>query len=157
MSRKQFSETGGPVVEDRVEPVGDGEAPYERREWAARDAVPDVVEDLSPAADRRQAVRVLPQRVRPGDLHVGEAARRSPVSDLGLPRDRYTEQPQPVAELGSSLEPGRCVDDAEAQPGRRDRLEVARIGEEGERRVEWPADDLRPLERERQRRPPRSW
>ena len=60
---------------------------------------------------------------------------------IGTPKSRSRYRSRAPA-----AEPGRRLDDPEAQPRRRDPLEVVSVGEEGERLLERHRDDLRPLE-----------
>ena len=105
-----------------------------------------MVVDLGAARDGAQPVRVLPEQERTAPLHVDEPSRRAPLEDLGAPADRDPEQRQPVAEACAEAELGRRLDDPEAEPRRRDPLEVARVREEGERGLERDGDDLGALE-----------
>ena len=95
-----------------------------------------MVVDLGAAVDRRQAVRVLPEQERAAALHVDEAARRVPGDDLGAPPNRDPEEAESVAEPSADCELVRRLDDPEAEPGRRDPLEVAGVGEERECPIE---------------------
>jgi hypothetical protein len=106
-----------------------------------------VVIDLGAALDRRQAVRVLPEQERAATLHVDEAARRVPGDDFGAPPNRDPEEAEAVAEPSADREFVRRFDDPEAEPGRRDPLQVAGVGEERKRLLERDGNDLRPLER----------
>jgi hypothetical protein len=92
-------------------------------------------------------VRVLPEQERAAPLHVDEAARRVPGDDFGAPPNRNAEEGEAVAKPSADCEFVRRLDDPEAEPGRRDPLKVAGVGEECECLLERDGDDLRPLER----------
>ena len=105
---------------------------------AEADAVAhDVAHERAAVAGRLERVGVVPQRVGPLDLLVDEAIRRLPRRDLRQPADRHAVHAQPVADqraLAHGDRPGR--DDAKAQQRGRQRLEVARVGEEPEHLLE---------------------
>src|SRR4051812_43922424 len=90
---------------------------------------------------------VLPEQERAAALHVDEPQRGAPRGDLGAPSNGDPEQPQPVAEASADCELVRCLDDPEAQPGRRDPLEVAGLAEERESLLDRDGNDLGALER----------
>jgi hypothetical protein len=76
---------------------------------------------------------VAPDPVRAPHLRVNEAAPRLPDLDAREPVDTQPVQPEPVLDQ----RPGPHRDrperhHPEAEPGRRDRLEVERVGEERE-------------------------
>jgi hypothetical protein len=65
------------------------------------------------------------------DLRVDEALARHPFLDPGQPGDRHPVQGEPVLDQRADAHLDRPRrHDAEVQPGRRDRLEVAGVGEE---------------------------
>jgi hypothetical protein len=75
----------------------------------------------------------MPEPVRTVELHVDEPHARLPDRDLGQPGDREPVQRQPILDQGAGAHPDRArCEDREAQPGRRDRLEVAGVREEAE-------------------------
>lgn len=122
-------------VEDRAKPPSD-------EPLADRSPVADAVADLRAAVDRLELVRVLPESVRPMYLPIDKSVRRLPDGDPGRPGDRDAEEAQPVSEQRALAQLGRRLEDAEVEPRRRDPLEVARVGEEGERLLERDRDDL---------------
>ncbi len=85
---------------------------------------------------------VLPEQEGAAALDVDESARRLPGDDLGAPADRDPEEAEPVAEARADGELVRRLDDPEAQPRRRDPLQILRVGEEGERLLDRDGNDL---------------
>jgi len=134
-----------PVVEDLVE-HRPHDAIDERFEQTAADVVPDMVVDLRLLAERCEAMRVLPDAVRPGELHVDERPRRSPVDDLRQPPHWNALDSQPVSDQRPTLELPRRGFDPEMEPRRGDRRKVPRIREEGEDVVDGSRNTLRSLE-----------
>lgn len=76
---------------------------------------------------------VLPERIGPLLLKIGEAVGWLPGVDAGAPAERHAVQAQAVFEQGASVHFHRPRGgDGEVQPGRRQRLQIAVVAVEGE-------------------------
>ena len=95
-----------------------------------------------------ELVGVVPERVRAVELGVDEAHARLPLLDPRQPADREPVQGQAVLDQRADAHLDRPRgDDVERQPGRRDRLEVAGVGEEREDLVGRALEALLAVER----------
>ena len=121
--------------EDAVQPV------------AAAGEIGDAVADERAAVARLESVLVDPEHAGAGDLLVHEAARRVPGGDARPPADRDAAQAELVVDQRALPHLDRARrQHAEAQPGRRDRLQVAGVGEERERALGGDGEPLPALE-----------
>ena len=118
-----------------------------RAEHAERHPVVDAVCDQRAVRVLLERVRVLPAGERAAQLHVDEAPRRLPALDPRAPRDGHAVQRQAVVDQRTLPDLKRLLrQDPEAEPGRRDRLQVGRVGEERERLVDAERDELLALD-----------
>ncbi len=112
-------------------------------ERAERQRVVDAVTDEGAALDLLELVQVVPERVRAAQLAVDKGAVLVPALDPREPAQRDAVQSQPVLDEGARTHLDRLGrDDPEAKPARRDALEVACRGVEGEDFIERPRDEL---------------
>src|SRR5579885_2896187 len=96
-----------------------------------------MVRDERAAADGAELVAVVPEPVRPLHLHVVERPPGLPELDPGGPAQGDPVQVKPILDQRAGAHLRRLWrSQAEPEPRRRDALEVARTGEEGEHLVD---------------------
>lgn len=112
-----------------------------------RQRVIDSVADLRAACDADEVMLMAPQAVGAPHLTIDEQLVLLPLLDHRHPANGHAVQPQPVLDPGSlSHLDGLVLQQAKAQPRRRDQLEVGRSGEELEYLLERAGDYLRALQ-----------
>ena len=94
-----------------------------------RKAIAHCIRDARTPFLRMEGVSVVPQTIRSGQLRVDETLRRLPLTNLRRPPERNAVPAELVTDLCAFGEADRLLtQNAEVQPGRCNRLEVARIG-----------------------------
>ena len=137
--KENLEQLPAPELEDRAHVAADEQPVHER-------ATPRPVANFV-AAERRLAsflkcVGMMPQAVGPAHLDVDEPMRRLPGHDFRLPPDGQAMDADPVVEGEARAHDDRLGrQDLELQPRRREHLEVARLGEEGENLADGPRDE----------------
>ena len=115
----------------------------QRAERSERQRVVDDVADLRSPVVGFELVPVMPEAIGAAHLAVHEAAAGMPFLDARHPSQRHAVQAQPVFDARALAHLDRLLgEDLEAQPGRGQRLEVARPREEVEHRVGFSGNDL---------------
>ena len=100
--------------------------------------ISDVVADDCAAVLRLEGVLVDPETIGTANLFVDESMRRIPGGDAGAPPDRQTVESQPIVDQGVFAHFDREGGHGpEAEPRRRDGVEIRRIGEELEHTRPW--------------------
>jgi hypothetical protein len=114
---------------------------------AQRERVVDAIAHDRAVRVRRELVTVVPQPVRAPDLAIDERRARLPLLDPRRPAQREAVQAQAVLDQRAGAHGHRLGrEDLEAQPRRRDRLQVAGAGEEREHFLARAPHDLCTLE-----------
>jgi hypothetical protein len=141
-------DAGPPVVEDLPKLAVDEEPVHENAQRPEGRRVAHLVLDDRAVVFRPEAMAVIPEAVHAGDLHVAEAMRRIVLADEGAPVRPHAQDPHVIVERESPRHDDRPLrEDAEAEPGRRDARQVARLREEREGRGQRTRHPLSPVQR----------
>jgi hypothetical protein len=121
------------VVKDALEVAANGEAVGERAEWAEGERVANLVADRGAVAFGGKRVGVVPEFVGAAKFDVDEARGGRPLDDFCDPAES-DEMPMDAIfdQRARGHRDWRWRNDVELEPGRREKLQVRRVAEEGE-------------------------
>jgi hypothetical protein len=130
-------------VEDLLDIASDHKSMNKSSDSAQRQVVKDLISKPRALACSNKQMCVMPKLEGPAELNVNESVRRLPFTDLARPAQRQPAKTKPVLNDGSLADRfRRNAEDPEAEPLRRDGLQVLSAREKGKYLFKRPRNHL---------------